>query len=91
MADWAGRAPFRARRWLAGGHVQTIASFLLPRKIHLPTAEERLVEVAPGIKIRCWCYWQEKDRTQPLTVCAVSGASRTYGPLMRTRDSAGPA
>ena len=38
--------------------MQTIASFLMPRKIHLPAAEERLVEVAPGIKVRCWCYWQ---------------------------------
>jgi hypothetical protein len=56
--------------------VQTIASFLLPRKIHLPAAEERLVEVAPGIKIRCWCYWQgssKDDRTKPLTLIVVHG------------------
>jgi len=73
---WTARAPFRARRWLAGGHVQTLASFLLPRKIHLPPAEERLVEVAPGIKVRCWCYWQgttKKDRIQPLTLIVVHG------------------
>jgi predicted alpha/beta-fold hydrolase len=71
-ARWAGRAPFRARRWLSGGHVQTIASFLLPRKIHLPPAEERLVEVAPEIKIRCLYYWQ-RDRTAALTVIVVHG------------------
>ena len=66
--------PFRSRRWLAGGHVQTIASFLLPRKIHLPTAEERLVEVEPGIKIRCWCYWQsESKRRQALTLIVAHG------------------
>jgi len=56
--------------------VQTIASFLLPRKIHLPAPEERLVEVAPGIKVRCWCYWQgvtDADRTQPLTLIVVHG------------------
>src|ERR1700683_4748908 len=70
---WTGRAPFRARRWLSGGHVQTIASFLLPRKVHLPPAEERLVEVAPGIKVRCWCYWQKQDRTKPLTLIVVHG------------------
>jgi predicted alpha/beta-fold hydrolase len=81
---WAARTPFRARRWLGGGHVQTIASFLLPRKIHLPPAEERLVEVAPGIKVRCWCYWQgaekgaerrpeKDDRTKPLTLIVVHG------------------
>ncbi len=74
-----GRGPFRSRRWLGGGHVQTIASFLLPRKIHLPAAQERLVEVAPGIKVRCWCYWQEraKDRNEKrreaLTLIVVHG------------------
>ena len=66
-------APFRARRWLGGGHIQTLASFLLPRKLHLPPAEERLVEVAPGIKVRCLCYWQVKNRTHPLTLIVVHG------------------
>ena len=58
---------------MGGGHVQTIASFLLPRKIHLPLAEERLVEVTPGIKIRCWCYWQVQNRVQALTLIVVHG------------------
>jgi hypothetical protein len=53
--------------------VQTIASFLLPRRIHLPQAEERLVEVVPGIKVRCWCYWQKENRAEALTVIAVHG------------------
>lgn len=64
--------------------MQTIASFLLPRKVHLPPAEERLVEVAPGIKVRCWCYWQsaekspgkspqKEDRSQPMTLIVVHG------------------
>ena len=73
---WTDRAPFRARRWLRGGHVQTIASFLLPRNVHLPAPEERLVEVAPGIKVRCWCYWQgakKEHRVQPLTLIVVHG------------------
>jgi hypothetical protein len=70
---WTDRAPFRARRWLGGGHVQTIASFLLPRKIQLPPAEERLIEVEPGIKVRCWCYWQGKNRTEALTLIVVHG------------------
>jgi uncharacterized protein len=52
--------------------VQTIASFLLPRKILLPTPEERLVEVAPGIKVRCWCYWQSA-RAATLTIIVVHG------------------
>lgn len=53
--------------------MQTIASFLLPRKIHLPSAEERLVEVESGIKVRCWYYWQGTDRAQPLTLIVVHG------------------
>ena len=73
LTAWQPRVPFRARRWLAGGHVQTIASFLLPRRIHLPQPEEKLIEVAPGIKVRCWCYWQKENRTAALTVIAVHG------------------
>ena len=55
--------------------MQTIASFLLLRRIHLPPAEERLVEVAPGIKVRCWCHWQERgeDRRKALTLIVVHG------------------
>jgi len=52
--------------------VQTIASFLLRRRIHLPAAEERLVEVAAGIRVRCWCYWQA-ERRPALTVIVVHG------------------
>ncbi|HEX3822009.1 MAG TPA: alpha/beta fold hydrolase [Candidatus Sulfotelmatobacter sp.] len=70
---WKPREPFSARRWLRGGHVQTIASFLMPRKIHLPPAEERLVEVAPGVSVRCWCHWQTQNRTNALTLVAVHG------------------
>jgi uncharacterized protein len=72
MTGWAVR-PFQPRRLLRGGHVQTLASFLLPRRIHLPQPEERLVEVAPGIQVRCWCYWQAGDRKQPLTLIVVHG------------------
>ena len=54
--------------------MQTIASFLFPRRIHLPPAEERLVEVAAGVKVRCWCYWRPSgDRSQALTVIVVHG------------------
>ena len=31
------------------------------------------MEVAPGIQVRCWCYWQAKDRNSALTVIAVHG------------------
>jgi predicted alpha/beta-fold hydrolase len=63
---------FRARRFLSGGHVQTIASFLLPRRIALPKSEERLIEVEPGIHVLCHCHWQ-RDRRAALTVIVVHG------------------
>ena len=52
--------------------MQTVASFLLPRRIHLPTPEERLVEVEPGVKVRCWCYWHSQ-RECALTLIVVHG------------------
>jgi hypothetical protein len=53
--------------------MQTLAAFLLPRRIFLPAAEERLVQVAPGISVRCWCYWQQQNREQALTLIVVHG------------------
>lgn len=44
----------------------------MPRRIHLRGAEERLVEVASGIKVRCWCHWQQ-DRTTAMTLIVVHG------------------
>ena len=64
--------PFTPRRWLRGGHVQTVASFLIPRHFHLPAPEERLIEVAPGIKVLCHCHWQA-DRAHALTIIVVHG------------------
>lgn len=53
--------------------MQTIASFLLPRRLHLPPPEERLIEVAPGIKVRCWAYWQKENRASAMTAIVVHG------------------
>jgi len=63
---------FHPRRWLSGGHIQTIASFLLPRRFSVPPPEERLIQVEPGIHVLCHCYWQE-NRQPALTVIAVHG------------------
>ncbi len=60
------------RRGLRGGHVQTFASFFLPRRIVLPPAETRLVEVEPGVQVLCHCHWQP-DRKNVLTVIIVHG------------------
>jgi len=45
----------------------------LSRRIHLPPPEERLVEVAAGVQVRCWCYWQPQNRQQALTLIVVHG------------------
>lgn len=60
------------RRGLRGGHVQTLASFFLPRRITLTTAEKRLIEVEPGVQVLCHCHWQP-DRKNALTVITVHG------------------
>jgi hypothetical protein len=44
----------------------------MPGKIHVPKGEERLIEVAPGIKVRCWCHWQP-NRAQATTIIVVHG------------------
>jgi uncharacterized protein len=62
---------FRPRRWLRGGHAQTLAAFFLPRRIDLAAAEKRLIEVEPGVPVLCHCHWQ-KDR-RALTLIVVHG------------------
>ncbi len=51
--------------------MQTLAAFFLARRIHLPPAERRLVEVEPGVPVLCHCHWQ-KDR-RALTLIVVHG------------------
>jgi predicted alpha/beta-fold hydrolase len=57
---------------LSGGHIQTIASFLLRRRISLHPSEQRLIEVEPGVHVLCHCHWQP-DREKPLTIIIVHG------------------
>lgn len=66
------QSDFRPRRWLSGGHLQTVASFLIRRRFQLPPPEDRLIEVAPGVKVLCRCHWQPA-REQALTVVVVHG------------------
>src|SRR5258708_36237136 len=68
----SARPQFGPNRWLRGGHVQTIASFLLPRRVTLLPPEAWLITVAPGIQVRCLCYWQQ-NRQAALTLIAVHG------------------
>lgn len=66
------QSEFRARRFLSGGHIQTIASFLLPRRFDLSKSDQRLIEVEPGIHVLCHCHWQA-DRGAALTLIIVHG------------------
>ena len=72
MGSAQANTTFRARRFLSGGHRQTIGSFLLSRRIALPPSEERFVDLGDGAKILCHCHWQPQ-RTQALTVTVVHG------------------
>ncbi len=73
ISQTPGETPsFTPRRWLRGGHVQTLASFLIQRRFHVPAPEERLIEVAPGVKVLCHCHWQA-DRAHALTIIVVHG------------------
>jgi predicted alpha/beta-fold hydrolase len=63
---------------LHGGHVQTVASFLIQRHFHVPAPEERLIEVAPGVRLLCHCHWQA-DRTHALTLIIVHGLEGSSG------------
>jgi len=63
---------FEPRRFLRGGHLQTLAGFFFVRNIQLPTPKERYVEVAPGVSILCHCHWQP-ERHNVLTLIVVHG------------------
>ncbi|MGA9800882.1 MAG: alpha/beta fold hydrolase [Terriglobales bacterium] len=63
---------FVSRRGLSGGHRQTLASFFLSRRVTLPPAEARYIEVEPGVQVLVHCHWQT-DRRSPLTIIIVHG------------------
>ncbi len=49
-----------------------MASFFLARRISLPPAEPRLIEVEPGVRVLVHCHWQA-DRQKALTLVLVHG------------------
>lgn len=64
--------PFVPRRWLRGGHSQTIASYFMRRQNHLPTAEKRFYQVSDDTQLVCDCHWQA-DKINAMTVIIVHG------------------
>ena len=63
---------FVPRRFLRGGHAQTIAGNFMRRANGLPEAEERLCEIEPEVRILCDCHWQP-ERQGRLTLIIVHG------------------
>jgi predicted alpha/beta-fold hydrolase len=63
---------FLPRLGLRGGHRQTLASFLLSRRVVLPPAERRLIQVESEVSVLAECHWQ-RDRQNALTVIVVHG------------------
>ncbi len=55
---------FAPRIFLRGGHVQTLAAALLPRRHALPPPEARLFRVqgAEDVQVLCHCHWQAERR-----------------------------
>jgi predicted alpha/beta-fold hydrolase len=63
---------FVPRRFLRGGHAQTVAGNFLRRANHLPPPEEQLCEIEPGVRLLCHCHWQPR-REERLTLLIVHG------------------
>lgn len=79
---------FRPRRWLRGGHTQTLAAFFLSRRIDLPVAEKRLIEVEPGIPVLCHCHWQrDRSALTLIVVHGLEGSSESQYMLGITRNA----
>ena len=72
MGSKQSESAFIARRGFRGGHRQTLGAFFLQRRIPLPPAEKRQIEVEPGVKVLCICHWQPK-REDALTVIVLHG------------------
>ena len=62
---------FKPHRLFSGGHAQTIAAYAWPRRFRFASEsdEERLFEVAPGVRVLAHCRWQtERDQSPTIVV-----------------------
>src|ERR1700742_4554962 len=68
------QVPFIPHPALKNGHAQTLAGAIIPRrfKLAIEQREERLFDVAPGIKVLGYCAWQP-DREQCPTLVLAHG------------------
>lgn len=61
---------FKPHPLFTGGHAQTIAAYAWPRRFRFASErdEERLFEVAPGVKVLAHCRWQTNAAACPTIV-----------------------
>lgn len=66
---FAGKT-FKAHSLFFGGHAQTIAAYAWPRRFRFASEsdEERLFEVAPGVRVLAHCRWQADASACPTIV-----------------------
>jgi predicted alpha/beta-fold hydrolase len=66
---FAGKA-FKVHSLFSGGHAQTIAAYAWPRRFRFASEsdEERLFDVAPGVKVLAHCRWQPDAKAFPTLV-----------------------
>ena len=59
--------PFTPHRLFQNGHAQTLAAYAWPRefRFYAESDEERLFEVAPGIRVLAHCRWQVNRDEHP--------------------------
>lgn len=64
------RNPFKPHRLFRNGHGQTIAAYAWPRRFRFASErdQERLFEVAPGVKVLAHCRWQAHPEGHPTIV-----------------------
>ena len=63
--------PFQPHYLFRNGHAQTLAAYAWPRRFRFASKkdEERLFEVAPGVKVLTHCRWQtERDKHPTIIV-----------------------
>jgi hypothetical protein len=63
---------FVPRRFLRGGHLQTLAGNFMKRVNGLPMPEDRLFQIEQDVQILCHCHWQT-ERQKRLTLIIVHG------------------
>ena len=70
---------FVPRRWLRGGHRQTLAANFSRRVDRLPAPEDRLFSVEPEAQVLAHCHWQpqKESRVTLVIVHGLEGSSES--------------